>query len=103
MKKSLMKKLSLGLAALVFAAVACEPPAEEASEATPEVAAEAVAKDEKAEPAQAPVEAAELPDQKQRMAELLKMEQESASAEINADNADEIAAQLEAEIEADLE
>ncbi|AWV89012.1 hypothetical protein [Bradymonas sediminis] len=102
MKNNLIKSLSLSLLVMLFGVMACEPPAEDADKATPEVAAEA-AKDEKAEPAPAPVEVAELPDQKQRMAELLKMEQESASAEIDADNADEIAAQLEAEIEADLE
>jgi|GEM_PF-4789622 len=106
MKNNLLRSLSLSLLVVFLGAMGCEPPAEDGEEAAVEVAvqkADEAAQDDKAEAAPEPVEFGELPDEKERMSELLKMEQKAAETAVTAENADEVAAKLEAEIEADLE
>ena len=102
MKMNLMRSLSLCLLVLSAGAMGCEPPAEDAAKAPVEAPVEA-AQVEPAEAAQEPVEFGELPDEKERMSELLKMEQKAAETEVTADNAEEVVSRLEAEIEGDLE
>lgn len=80
----------------------CEMPTKEVEEPADEAAvAESASPSDEVQVVK-PVEAAELPDEKQRMDELLKMEEKAAKTEITAKNADEVADQLEAEIAADM-
>lgn len=100
MKKNLIKSLSLSLVVLFFGVLGCEPPADDADKASTEAVVEAEEAGPEAEEA---IEVDSLPDEKERMSELLKMEKKAAETTVTAENADEVAAQLEAEIAADLE
>lgn len=110
MKKYLFSSLSVSLLVFFLGGVGCEPPAEQDESAGEEVAAENVAEAAQAEaveaeavqPATKPIEIGALPDEKERMSELLKMEQQAAETAVTEENAEEVAARLEAEIEADL-
>src|SRR5690554_6623642 len=104
MKNNLLRSLSLSLLVVFLGAMGCEPPAEDGEEAAVEVAvqkADEAAQEDKAEAARGPGKFGELPEEKERMSELLRMGKKAAEPGVTGKNAAEVAANLEAEIEAD--
>ncbi len=101
MSKRILLRLACLLTAVSLSLVACEPkdqqePAEESAEETADEAAD--------EAAEAEAEAeAPAPTVDERRAALLDKEREQAEQEVTEDNADQVAAALEAEINGDLE